>query len=123
MKKITKKEFSDLFENSRACSLIGAPWGATMERITKALDDFPAHCIKYDEQSHIVCGRHAEKITPKKIVFVLHDKQKDHSELSLTNGTFYLHECPAGLFAVAYFDNGEDCRSNACVYAMSKTGL
>ena len=122
MKKITKKEFSALFDNSRACSLVGAPWGWTLEKIGFRLDAFPAGSIKYNERGHILCGRHAEKITPQKIVFLLHDN-KDYSTLTLTNGAFYVHECAAGMFAIAYFDNGEECRNNACIYAMSETGV
>lgn len=122
MKKITKKEFSALFNNSRACALIGAPWGWNIEQLAARLDSFPAYSVKYDKESRIVNGRHAEKITPQKIVFAIHGKN-DKSELQLTNGAFYVHECASGVFAVAYFDNGEGYRNNACIYAMSETGV
>ena len=118
MDKLTKKAWIEKI-NGETVSLVGSVFGWTMEKVQNTLDSWDANAIKYTNGA-INQGRKVKQVRSKDIVFRLADGTDSY--LQTTGGEWYVYDCVAGKFMIAFFAGKDERDNNAVVYAVSNTG-
>lgn len=118
MNKLTKKTWIEKI-SGETTALVGSVFGWSLDKVKSTLDNWDSSAIKYTD-GKINGGRVVKQVRSKDIVFQLADGTDSY--LQTTGGEWYIHDCNAGEFMVAFFPGKVERDNNAVVYAVSKTG-
>lgn len=118
MNKLTKKAWIEKI-SGETVALVGSVFGWTLEKVQNTLDSWDANVIKYTD-SKINQSRKVKQVRSKDIVFQLADGTESY--LQTIGGKWFVHNCEAGEFMIAFFPGKVERDNNVVVYAVSKTG-